>query len=524
MPVSGVAMKGNMKSCSSWFEWSAPCARTLILSLILCLANSAGAAPKKVLFYGPTHQTGGVGETLIANNPTEFAQVGQGSAIWSAQQWSAATVAQFQAFDAIVIGDHTGQTLSEWFAAIANRSVWSAAVAGDNILIFGGDPEDHTGNAGAVELIRQGIRFAAEGTDAGPGLFIVFSDIQAEEQSPLDPTQPVISHLLSGLGTFEVIGVSANSVRKLASHPVTDCTTDSELSDWSAACHSGFLDWPQNAGWTPLALVTDVLPGQRTPPALLPSGEQGLVHALAKGSFNQFVLTPALGGHLLNQQHTLTARYLDASGAGIQSVGIVFDVTDGPNVSQGPASRPTDANGVATWTYTGNGGIGRDTIEATAVVSGDCLPNARAFCDWSDRLVTISAPDPNAAEPAFQGGSPNSGTLVVTRMGNIGGGFFVSLNFNGTAALFGDYDLDPSVPSGFTFDPGQTSQTITVTPLWDGQSEPVETVIASIVPEPSGTYAVGTPSEATVFITSSEPPPTVTLTVIGSATVDETGA
>src|SRR5262245_42151992 len=80
--------------------------------MMLCFAAMlANAAPKKVLFYGLTHEPSGVRATLVNNNPAEFYPIGQGSEVWTpgdpvaAKDWNKKTTADFQAFDAIVIGD-----------------------------------------------------------------------------------------------------------------------------------------------------------------------------------------------------------------------------------------------------------------------------------------------------------------------------------------------------------------------------------------------------------------------------------
>jgi hypothetical protein len=120
-----------------------------VLWLLMTLAViRVDAAQKKVLFYGPTHQAGGVGETLVNNNPTEFYPIGQGSDIWTpgnpivAKDWSKKSTADFQAFDAIIIGDLQSEEHDPaiWTGAIANRAIWSAAVTG-SILLYGEDPE-----------------------------------------------------------------------------------------------------------------------------------------------------------------------------------------------------------------------------------------------------------------------------------------------------------------------------------------------------------------------------------------------
>ncbi|MBL9173783.1 MAG: hypothetical protein JNL10_09635 [Verrucomicrobiales bacterium] len=155
------------------------------------------AAPKKVLFYGPTFQPGGVGESLVNASP-EFYPIGSGSEVWNpgdpvaSKDWLLQSTAAFAAFDAIVIGDLASPNNgADWEAAILSRSIWGPAVNG-NVIIFGGDPENHAqssmSSAGATAIIQNGIRYAADvGASHTTGLLITLSHAGATEGSPVDP-------------------------------------------------------------------------------------------------------------------------------------------------------------------------------------------------------------------------------------------------------------------------------------------------------------------------------------------------
>src|SRR5262245_24237725 len=131
-----------MKKSISRFNPQLWCVRASALIAFACLswALTAVAAPKKILFYGPTFQVGGIGDTMIKGHPGEFAQIGKGSAVWTpgdpnpANDWSLKNTADFQAFDAIVIGDLAQGTTTPgvWSGAIQNRAVWSVAVTANN--------------------------------------------------------------------------------------------------------------------------------------------------------------------------------------------------------------------------------------------------------------------------------------------------------------------------------------------------------------------------------------------------------
>jgi hypothetical protein len=498
------------------------------MCILFSATFSTNAAAKKVLFYGPTHEPGGVAETLVNTSPGEFAPIGSGSAIWfpgapsAANDWSRKTTSDFQAFDAIVIGD-LNEPFGDvflWAGAIANRDLWSGpSVITGNVIIFGGDAEQHGSedDPGAKALIEQSLRFAAAN---GRGLFVSLSDINVTGPSPVHPLVPVGEDLLGALGSFTMTWLGEhsviNSVRKLYSHPSIDCVSEKQLSDWAASCHSGFLNYP--FGYFPLALATDVPAQFRTPAALLPGGEIGLVHLLAKGSFKQFYLTPQLTGRVNNQSYIATAKYISEIGAGISGATVYFEVTEGPNAGQS-ATRTTDATGTATWSYTGSSVVGRDTILATLTSSGQtCHPTARAFVDWNVNVVTISsAADSIAVEPATSGGTVNTGTFTVTRSGSTASPLTVNLTFSGTATMATDY----TVPNTYvTINANNASATLLVSPTFDGLSEATEKVVARITDNPS-IYAMGIPAEATVNITSSTTD-SITLLAVDDV-LDETG-
>ncbi|RPI61687.1 MAG: hypothetical protein EHM48_05235, partial [Planctomycetaceae bacterium] len=111
----------------------------------------------------------------------------------------------------------------------------------------------------------------------------------------------------------------------------------------------------------------------------------------------------------------------------------------------------------------------------------------------NDSTVTIVATDAAAAEPS------NTGTFTVTRSGYTGADLTVNLSRSGTAANGTDYN---SIGTTVTIPNGQSSATITVTPIDDATTESTETVILTLS---SGTdYAIGSPNSATVNITDND--------------------
>lgn len=92
-------------------------------------------------------------------------------------------------------------------------------------------------------------------------------------------------------------------------------------------------------------------------------------------------LTPATASNPINTSHTVTATY-KLGGVPQAGVTINFAIIGGPNVGL-TGSAVTDANGHASFTYTGTGGAGTDTIKATAVdEAGNPLFVTQATKEW----------------------------------------------------------------------------------------------------------------------------------------------
>jgi hypothetical protein len=110
------------------------------------------------------------------------------------------------------------------------------------------------------------------------------------------------------------------------------------------------------------------------------------------------------------------------------------------------------------------------------------------------RIVTVRASDPIATEAGL-----TPGVFTFTRTGSTASGLTVTYKIAGTATSGVDYQ---SFGASVTFLAGQNTATKTILPLQDSFPEPNETVTITLVP--STAYAVGTPSSATVTITSND--------------------
>jgi hypothetical protein len=149
---------------------------------------------------------------------------------------------------------------------------------------------------------------------------------------------------------------------------------------------------------------------------------------------------------------------------------------------------------------------GPETVTLTLTAAAPCAigsPDSATLtlAENDFPTVTLTAPDPAATESPL-----TTGTFRFTRTGPITAALPVSFTRTGTATAVQDY-LD--FPLSLTIPIGQSSATLILTPVNDVLPENPETVTLTLAAKP--TYVVGTPSSATVTITS-EDLPTVTLT------------
>lgn len=133
----------------------------------------------------------------------------------------------------------------------------------------------------------------------------------------------------------------------------------------------------------------------------------------AYGTIVYFVqASPASATNVVNTDHTITATATDSvSGNPLVGYGVNFDVqAGGPN--QGASGQgTTDANGQATFTYTGSGGPGTDTIQVCIffpLLNRAAAPGLQAPLDCDNVTKTWINPTPTPSP------SPPSATLAPT--------------------------------------------------------------------------------------------------------------
>ena len=127
-------------------------------------------------------------------------------------------------------------------------------------------------------------------------------------------------------------------------------------------------------------------------------------------------LSPATATNDVGTDHTVTATVNDSLGDPVVGTTVTFEVVSGPNTGDTDTAT-TDANGVATFTYTGDGGVETDTIEASFVDSNNVTQTSRPVTkDWvppPDQDPPITSCDettnPSGKNVPTAGKNPKSG-------------------------------------------------------------------------------------------------------------------
>ncbi len=330
---------------------------TLALALAaLCLAAPAAlAAPGEVVMLGPT-LTSGASNTLVQ----KFVAAGKTPVVKTAEEWAAMGAADFDAYDAVVLGDPDCRSLGPEAAATANAATWSPVVDG-NVVVIGTDETSHLFD-GAL-LIEKAAAFSV--AEAGKtGAYISLSCYYGG--TPAGTPVP----LLSGFGDFTVRGVHNQCVNDdahvVATHPALAGLTDAMLSYWDCSVHEVFDSWPLS--FEVLAMTSDFGTSFTAP-----DGTVGTPYILARGVevISDIKLSPKVATNDLGASHTVTATVTEpapteadpAAVAPVVGTTVTFTVIDGPHAGT-TGTGVTDAAGKATFAYTGTK-LGTDTIEAT---------------------------------------------------------------------------------------------------------------------------------------------------------------
>lgn len=320
------------------------------LALPIMATGTANAAPGEVLILSTT-VSGGLGSTLAQ----KFVAAGKTPVLVTPAQWSAMTASDFDAYDAIVLGDPTCTTLGPEAAATANASVWSSVVDG-NVVVIGTDETFHQSQGGA-QLMEKAAAFTV--AEAGKtGAYISLSCYYHGTA----PSTPV--PLLAGFGNFTATGVGCfNDAHIVATHPALSGLTDATLSNWGCSVHEAFDSWP--VSFEVLAIAEGI--GSTF---TAPDGTVGTPYILARGVdiISDIDLTPATATNDIGTSHTVTGTVTTddpAPGTPVVGTTVTFTVVAGPHTGT-TGNAVTDGAGVAAFSYTGTT-PGTDTIEATFV-------------------------------------------------------------------------------------------------------------------------------------------------------------
>ncbi|WP_016951150.1 Calx-beta domain-containing protein [Anabaena sp. PCC 7108] len=158
-----------------------------------------------------------------------------------------------------------------------------------------------------------------------------------------------------------------------------------------------------------------------------------------------------------------------------------------------------------------------NSIKLAIADTGDSAYDSAVFLQAASfgnaTSVSVTATDSNAGE----GTTPNLGVFTITRTGSTANALTVNYTISGTASAT-DYN---TIPSTIVIAAGQTSATVTVTPVDDALVEGNETVILSLTD--TNNYDLGTANSATVIIADNEQQDNAVNLSVSPATVLENG-
>jgi LPXTG-motif cell wall-anchored protein len=120
-------------------------------------------------------------------------------------------------------------------------------------------------------------------------------------------------------------------------------------------------------------------------------------------------LEPSTAENAVGTAHTVTATVRNNTGAVQGGVQVTFVITAGPNAGV-RGTGTTDANGQARFTWTGGGGPGEDTVQASFVDAGGNTQTVTALKRWTGPTVAgVTLESPASVAPiALRPGLPSA--------------------------------------------------------------------------------------------------------------------
>jgi uncharacterized repeat protein (TIGR01451 family) len=344
---------------------------------------------EKVLIFGPTDTSA----LRAAATKAGFDPI-----VVTASQWGEMTTAGFREYRALLIGDpNCSGSTSTVAAAVANASVWGAAVDG-NVIIDGTDPVLHSKNV----FTDAAVRFASA-SGGRTGAYVSLS-CYYDGAAPMTPV-PLLDAFEPGGFTTKSAGCF-NDAHIVADHPALEGITDAYLSNWGCSVHESFDSWPDHF----LVLAITLNSGSSY---TAPDGTVGTPYILARGEglsvISNITASTAESDSGIGTSRTVSATVVENE---VPQAGksVTFRVISGPHQgTEGTAT--TDGNGTAVFSYTGTT-VGTDAIEASYVASnGATHTSNRLFVDWVD------APPPASPPPTTTQSSATTETTTTAPSG-----------------------------------------------------------------------------------------------------------
>jgi hypothetical protein len=388
-----------------------PVARTLAIALVttviglalfqpLLVCATPTNSPPRVLILDETVYNGTNSQEAVA---AQLAIPGCAVDVVSAANWygipgtgtGGPSGFGFDQYRAIIIGDPVCNyvTGSNYLAAMtalnATKAVWTPAAAG-NVIIEGVDNAYHSSSeVGADKTLKRGIAFAVnDPTKTG---FYYAMSCYYDEFFTMTTNAMLVPHL-TGFGNFMVRGYGScfDDCHIVATHPVftnAPALTDAELSGWSCSTHEGFNAWPGSFVVLAIALTNGAYTAT--------DGSNGIPYILVRGEgvkvISSIELGPDNATNNIGTPHTVCAT-IATNVTPRTNVLVTFTISSGPN-SVTNYSTVTDANGVACFTYTGNGGLGLDYITASYMNNLDQVITSGTVTKlWQGACVNLGCP------------------------------------------------------------------------------------------------------------------------------------
>lgn len=441
-------------------------------------------------------------------------------------QWDAMSAADFAKYQVVVIGDPTCG-FDNFEAAVTNETTWEPVVmgSGGNKVIIGTDPTFHQyAHTNAYQLQKNGIAFAgAVGGATGAYVDLSCTYTGASPGTPVPLLDGLSSH---GPGSFTAGGAPcAGAIAIVAASGPTAGLTDDDLSNWECSVHNFFDKWP--ADYTPLALATDPsVPVTYTgTDATTGATVSGSPYIMVSGSGvtvkSNLTLNPPSQTLATGSSASVVATLVNGSGVPISGASIEFDITGGPNSGK-TFTGTTDGSGDTTFTYTGSGGPGTDSIVATYTSSSGVTSQGTASVTWTASAApttlttSLSGSGKSGANITVPAGSSvsDSATLSGTNSSTAGGTVTYNVYSDSGCAMTAAPADKENVTNGSVANSSAVTLTTPGTYYWT----------ASYSGDPNNGPSASTCGSETVTVTAVGKPPTVDDSCSGSGSSSVTNS